>query len=98
MRTLFFWHFALISLLLSLTVTYAQQRSPNWPDGMRWRMVGPFRGGRARAVAGGGRPPNGVYTGAVDGGVWESTAYCRTWGTLFVAHPTQPIRPVPVDF
>src|ERR1700746_3653254 len=40
---------------------------------MRWRQVGPFRGGRVLAVTGVPGEPNVFYFGAVAGGVWEST-------------------------
>jgi photosystem II stability/assembly factor-like uncharacterized protein len=46
---------------------------------MKWRLVGPFRGGRVEAVA--GIPGNSqvFYMGAVDGGVWKTTNAGRTW-------------------
>ena len=40
---------------------------------MRWRNIGPFRGGRTRAVAGVPSQPNVFYIGAVNGGVWKTT-------------------------
>jgi len=42
-------------------------------DGLlRWRCVGPFRGGRVVAVAGDPTEPNTYYFGAVAGGVWKT--------------------------
>ncbi len=48
-------------------------------NGMHWRLVGPFRGGRALAAA--GIPGNSTtfYFGAVDGGVWKTTNSGLTW-------------------
>ena len=41
-------------------------------SGLRWRMLGPFRGGRVDAVSGVPGRPNEFYFGAVNGGVWKT--------------------------
>jgi photosystem II stability/assembly factor-like uncharacterized protein len=50
---------------------------------MDWRLIGPFRGGRAVAVA--GIPGDGTtfFFGAVDGGVWKTTNAGTTWKPVF---------------
>src|SRR5260221_12715152 len=40
---------------------------------LRWRGLGPPRGGRSIAVAGSTSRPNGYYMGATGGGVWKTT-------------------------
>lgn len=50
---------------------------------MRWRQVGPFRGGRVLAVTGVRDEPNVFYFGAVAGGVWKSTDTGANWQPLF---------------
>ncbi len=55
---------------------------PSYFTALDWRLIGPFRGGRALAVTGVPGEPNHFYFGAVDGGVWESLDAGRTW------HPT----------
>ncbi|OYV84492.1 MAG: hypothetical protein B7Z63_06850, partial [Ignavibacteriae bacterium 37-53-5] len=49
---------------------------------MKWRLVGPFRGGRAVAVA--GDPSNRLvfYFGSVDGGVWKTTDAGADWSNV----------------
>lgn len=47
--------------------------------GLRWRDVGPMRGGRSYAVAGNAGQPDTFYTGSVGGGVWKTENAGRTW-------------------
>lgn len=65
------------------------------PD-LHWRLVGPFRGGRTRAATGVPGEPNVFYVGQVDGGVWKSTDYGRTWNPIFEKEPTQSIGAIAV--
>jgi photosystem II stability/assembly factor-like uncharacterized protein len=48
-------------------------------SGLKWRMLGPFRGGRVDAVSGVPGRPNEFYFGAVNGGVWKSVDAGRVW-------------------
>ena len=63
---------------------------------LRWRMVGPFRAGRTRAVAGVPDQPNVFYMGAVNGGVWKTTDFGRTWHPIFDAQPSQSIGDIAI--
>ncbi|MGH9775324.1 MAG: WD40/YVTN/BNR-like repeat-containing protein [Candidatus Acidiferrales bacterium] len=61
----------------------AQQHDAGFFSGMRWRELGPFRGGRANAVTGVPGEPNHFYFGSVGGGVWESFNSGETWTPIF---------------
>jgi hypothetical protein len=74
----------------------AAQFSPALFQGMRWRMIGPFRGGRNRAACGVPGEPNVFYAGAVDGGVWKSDDYGLTWRPIFDREPAQSIGAIAV--
>jgi len=50
--------------------------------GLRWRLVGPFRGGRAVAVVGDPTKRNVFYFGSVNGGVWKTTNGGSSWSNL----------------
>ena len=50
--------------------------------GLRWRLVGPFRGGRAVAVVGDQRDRNTFYFGSVNGGVWKTTNGGSSWSNI----------------
>lgn len=61
----------------------AQQLDPALYSGMRWRLIGPFRGGRVLAVAGVRGQPNVFYFGAVGGGLWKTNDAGRVWTPIF---------------
>src|SRR2546425_2204600 len=62
-----------LGALLAAATLSAQTLSENSLKGMKWRLIGPFRGGRVLAAAGGPRGPHRPYFRAAAGGVWEST-------------------------
>jgi len=60
----------------------AQTLDENALKAMKWRQIGPFRGGRALAVTGVAGDPETYYFGAVAGGVWKTTNGGLTWAPL----------------
>src|SRR6202790_2889407 len=50
---------------------------------MRWRCIGPFRGGRTVAITGVPRQPSVFYMAAVNGGVWKTADFGNTWWPVF---------------
>jgi len=63
---------------------------------MRWRQVGPFRGGRALAIEGVVGEPDTYYFGAVAGGVWKTTDGGANWIPLFDKQPISSIGAIAV--
>ncbi len=79
---------ALLFLCLSAALAPAQTFGPSLYQGMRWRMIGPFRGGRTVGATGVPGRPNLFYIGVNNGGVWRTTDAGRTWQPLFDSQPT----------
>ncbi len=48
-------------------------------SGMRYRMIGPARGGRVTAVTGVIQEPHTFYMGSTGGGVWKTTDAGESW-------------------
>ena len=57
----------------------AQSPDPALYAGLRWREIGPFRGGRSTAVSGVPGRPEEFYMGATGGGLWKSTNAGVDW-------------------
>ena len=51
-------------------------------ESMRWRLVGPHRGGRVVAVAGDPRDDQVFYFGACSGGLWKTIDAGWTWSNV----------------
>src|SRR5438045_5407128 len=66
----------------------AQSLNPSHYESLRWRMIGPFRGGRTVGATGVPGRPNLFYIGVNNGGVWRTTDAGRTWQPLFDSQPT----------
>jgi photosystem II stability/assembly factor-like uncharacterized protein len=76
-----------ILLLTAATPLHAQQAGqqidPTLYSGMRWRMIGPHRGGRVSAVVGIPGDPATYYMGTPGGGIWKTTDSGEVWTPIF---------------
>ena len=82
--------------LLLLIAGTALARDLNEFAEMRWRMIGPFRGGRTVAGVGVRGQPNVFYIGVNNGGVWKTTDAGRMWTPIFDQQPTGSIGAIAV--
>src|SRR5439155_527724 len=79
---------ALCLALLATGFINAPTPAPVAPEllaGLRWRNLGPFRGGRISAVSGAIGQPGVFYVGLPMGGVWKTTSAGETWIPIFDA-------------
>jgi photosystem II stability/assembly factor-like uncharacterized protein len=86
------WTLLLSLPLLATSATYDTKLFQE----MRWRSIGPLRGGRTKSAAGVAGQPNVFYIGVCNGGVWKTTDYGRTWNPIFDDQPTGSVGAVTV--
>ena len=70
------------ALALFTTLAAAEPADPALFGALKWRSIGPYRGGRALAVAGVPGSADTFYFGAVAGGVWKTNDAGATWQPL----------------
>ena len=74
---------SVLVLVLLPAFAFGVPVNPSLFQDLRWRLIGPFRGGRVLAVSGVPGEPDHFYFGSVNGGVWESRNAGRTWRPIF---------------
>lgn len=81
-------------VIISITSSEAQRRrrgnaapatvkfDQNLYEGLKWRSIGPFRGGRSAAVTSVPGKANLFYFGATGGGIWRTTDAGNSWENI----------------
>jgi len=90
----------IVTTLLAFSFTpelNAQRTGSELLQGMKWRMIGPFRGGRTVGATGIPGQQNVLYIGVNNGGVWKTTDYGLTWKPIFDDQPTGSIGALAVS-
>src|SRR6266480_1553938 len=88
-----------VLLALSLAALFsspAYSQTPDLSGALRWRTIGPYRAGRARALAGVSGKPTVFYIGFDNGGLWRSSDYGSNWEPLFDRESTGSIGAIAV--
>src|SRR5690349_20145283 len=74
-------HKLLLVLVAALSAS-AQTVDPNLYAGLRWRLVGPFRGGKATSASGVPGNPAIYYFGTAGSGVWKTVDGGQVWNCV----------------
>jgi photosystem II stability/assembly factor-like uncharacterized protein len=82
-RRTFIRAFLLLTLLLPTIGVSAQAIPQELVNGLKWRLIGPFRGGRAVSVVGVPGDSTTFYFGSVNGGIWKTTDAGVVWTPIF---------------
>ena len=88
-------HHFVSALLLAAGALRAQVDPATYSE-LRWRHIGPFRGGRTVAGVGVPGQPGLFYIGVNNGGVWKTTDYGRVWTPIFDDQPTGSVGAIAV--
>jgi len=73
-------HQLLLTLLVTIFFQYnSEGQNSSILDNLKWRNIGPDRGGRSLAVSGSSSRINEYYFGAVGGGLWKTTDGGVSW-------------------
>src|SRR6202050_3277356 len=83
-------------LLLLSAAAIAQSVPSELVNGLKWRLIGPFRGGRAVAVTGVSGDSTTFYFGAVNGGIWKTSDAGTEWTPIFDSQPIGSIGAIAV--
>ncbi|HBO12132.1 MAG TPA: glycosyl hydrolase, partial [Halieaceae bacterium] len=82
LRALYRTLFAAAFCGAAMTAPPASAVDPSLLDGLEYRLVGPWRGGRVTAVTGVPGNPQRYYMGAAGGGVWKTDNAGVTWENI----------------
>jgi photosystem II stability/assembly factor-like uncharacterized protein len=83
--------------ILTAFTSFSQSLDPSFFNAMKWRCIGPHRGGRTVGAVGIPQQPNVFYIGVNNGGVWKTTDYGRTWFPIFDDQPTGSIGDIAIS-
>jgi photosystem II stability/assembly factor-like uncharacterized protein len=72
----------LAAFVLSFSALQAQTVNPELWSNLKYRMIGPERGGRVTAVTGVPSQPYTFYMGSTGGGVWKTLDAGHTWTNI----------------
>jgi len=68
-----------VACLAALSIASAQKVDPSLYNGLQWRLIGPFRGGKATMAAGVPGNPAVYYFGTAGSGVWKTVDGGQVW-------------------